>query len=330
MTTAVPVGIADLPNEIICRIVDWLDDTSFCAARAAHRIFCVHSRDEIHSKRRVPRWLAGNPHRYARHGHVEAIHAWKANGHRFCAFDLYCAVTDGNAAAVAAFYDDLTAQRKVDEYDLVIVAVLHGHLDVVRALHECGYDAYTSEAMDLAAGDGHLAIVEFLHENGTKGCTSAALSDAAQCGHLDIVRFLCSNRTESDIADAIRATISTSGCFSEVAAYLVHEYIARDLHSTDQRLGPYDLGGALYLAARAPGRAATIDALAQLIAQEEKDQYWFGLAAKAAAEVGLVDTVRVLVPRCDCRQIEGIIAVATKHGHDNVVRAMLAKDGKCL
>ncbi|AGO84355.1 Ankyrin repeat domain containing protein [Pandoravirus salinus] len=327
MTTPVPLGIGDLPNEIVCRIVDWLDDTSFCAARAAHGVFCVHSRDEIHAKRRMPRWLAGDPRRYARRGHVEAIHAWKASGHRFAAFDLYCAVTDGNAAAVTALYDECTAQRKVGDDDLVIVAVLHGHLDVVQALHECGYDDYTSEAMDLAACDGHLAIVEFLHENGTKGCTDAALSDAAQCGHLDIVRFLCANRTESDIADAIRTTVITSGCFSEVAAYLAHEYIARDLHSTDQRLGPFDLGRALCLVAEAPGHAATIDALAQLIVEDA--QYWFGSAAKAAAKAGLVDTVHVLVPRCDRRQTEEIIAAATKHGHDNVVRAMLAKDGEC-
>jgi hypothetical protein len=329
MTTAAPIDISDLAGEIICGIVDLLDDASFCAARAAHRIFCVHSRDEIHAKRRVPRWLAGDPFRHIAQGHVEALQAWKAKGHRFTAWDLKWAVTQGNAAVVAALYDDCAAQCKTEKFNLVATAVLRGDLDVVRALHERGYYDYTSEAMDLAACDGHLAIVEFLHKKGTKGCTSNALLDAAHRGHLDVVQFLCANRTEGNIADALRASVWTSRDSPEVTAYLADEYIARDLHSTDERLDWLDLKGALVLAARAPGHATTTDALARLIAEKEDVHYWFGLAAEGAAAAGLVDTVRVLIPRCDRWFTEGIIAAAVEHGHADIVHAMLDKDGEC-
>ncbi|AVK77130.1 Ankyrin repeat domain containing protein [Pandoravirus macleodensis] len=326
MTTAAPVGIADLPNEIICCIADLLDDASFCAARAAHGIFRVHSRDEIHSKRRVPRWLAGNPRRYIRRGHVEAVEAWKASGYRFTTWDLFCAVEEGHAMIVTMLYEDCIAGCMNEGVDLFATAASEGHLNIVRLLHERDCPGCTPNAIDYAASWGHVAIVKYLHNNRTEGCTKDALRDAAMSGHLDVVEFLCSNRSEGRIADALMESVLHNRDCAQVTAHLAHEYIVRDLHSTDQRLDPCDLAQTLPSVAATLGYTATVDALAQLIVQEEDAQYWFETGAKAAAKAGLVDTVRVLVPRCSRWQTKGILIAAAEHGHANVVRAMLGND----
>jgi hypothetical protein len=328
MTTSTsPPDVVDLPNEIIGRIVDLLDDASFCAARAAHSAFRIHTRDEIHSKRCVPRWLAGDPRRYLCRGHVEAIRAWKANGHKFSAWDLSGAVEAGDAEMVAALCDDdCVGQCVANAIDLFATAAIEGHLDVVRLLHERDCPGCTAEAMDCAASWGHIAVVEYLHNNRTEGCTESALYDAAASGYLAVVEFLCSNRTEGRIADALMVSALHDRDHPRVTAYLAREYIARDLHLTDQRLDPCDLAQTLPLIAAVPGYAATADALAQLIPQEDEAQYWFELGAKAAAKTGLVDMVRALVARCDDWQIPPIVITAAEHGCIDVVRAILDDD----
>ena len=45
--------------------------------------------------------------------------------------------------------------------------------------------------MDYAAKHGHLNIIKWLHENRTEGCTSYAIESAARNGYLDIVKWLC-------------------------------------------------------------------------------------------------------------------------------------------
>ena len=72
----------------------------------------------------------------------------------------------------------------------------HGHLDVVKFLHENRTEGCTTWAMNSAAEDGHLEIVKFLHENRTEGCTENATDFAEMNGHLEIVKWLHENRTE--------------------------------------------------------------------------------------------------------------------------------------
>ena len=66
---------------------------------------------------------------------------------------------------------------------------------------------YTREAkrnvMDLAAMNGHLEVVKWLHHNRTEGCTKCAMHYAARNGYLQIVKWLHLNRTEGCTYDAM-------------------------------------------------------------------------------------------------------------------------------
>ena len=48
----------------------------------------------------------------------------------------------------------------------------------------------TNHAMDAAVMIGHLESVKWLHENRTEGCTKRVMDDAARYGHLEIVKWL--------------------------------------------------------------------------------------------------------------------------------------------
>ncbi|OQR85088.1 hypothetical protein ACHHYP_12294 [Achlya hypogyna] len=85
------------------------------------------------------------------------------------------------------------------------LAAEHGHLGVIRFLHEHQPDCFTVAAMDAAAANGHLDVVRFLHENRSEGCTSLALTVATRAGHEDVVEFLLEHYDSSDAARKVLA-----------------------------------------------------------------------------------------------------------------------------
>ena len=58
------------------------------------------------------------------------------------------------------------------------VAAAHGHLEIVKWLHEHSVEGYTTNAMDLAASNGYLEIVKWLHEHRIIGCIYRAIDSA--------------------------------------------------------------------------------------------------------------------------------------------------------
>ncbi|OWZ20542.1 hypothetical protein PHMEG_0005024 [Phytophthora megakarya] len=82
-------------------------------------------------------------------------------------------------------------------------AATHGHLDVVRWLHDNGLGSCTVDAMDFAAQNGHLETVKWLHANRLEGCSTAAMDGAASGGYLDIVKWLHEHRSEGCTAAAM-------------------------------------------------------------------------------------------------------------------------------
>ena len=63
------------------------------------------------------------------------------------------------------------------------MAAAHGHVRLLP--HVTGF---TARAMDLAARHGHLDVVKWLHEKPPEGCTTYAMNWAAAFGHLDVVK----------------------------------------------------------------------------------------------------------------------------------------------
>lgn len=69
-------------------------------------------------------------------------------------------------------------------------AAIHGHLDIVKWLHEHHIFGCTKMVMNLVAKNGHLQIIKWLHENRSEGATESAMNWAAMNGHLDVVTWL--------------------------------------------------------------------------------------------------------------------------------------------
>jgi ankyrin repeat protein len=70
-------------------------------------------------------------------------------------------------------------------------AAYYGYLEILQnnpSLHE-NQKRCTVKAMNWASGHGHLEIVKWLHENRSEGCTTNAMNSAAKNGHLEIVSF---------------------------------------------------------------------------------------------------------------------------------------------
>lgn len=86
--------------------------------------------------------------------------------------------------------------------DAVAAAARNGHLVVAKWLYNNNFKC-TAEAFDLAAGGGHLEIVKWLHSIGC-ACSARAMDWAAGNGHLEIVKWLHTNRTEGCTGDAFR------------------------------------------------------------------------------------------------------------------------------
>ncbi|EQC42570.1 hypothetical protein SDRG_00300 [Saprolegnia diclina VS20] len=66
------------------------------------------------------------------------------------------------------------------------VAAYHGHLDVLKLLHDAGSTACTTDAMDHAAFAGDLRMVQWLGDHRSEGCTANALLLALANGHVDV------------------------------------------------------------------------------------------------------------------------------------------------
>ncbi|AGO85284.1 Ankyrin repeat domain containing protein [Pandoravirus salinus] len=199
--------------EVIHHVMSALDDASFCAARLAHRSFCVHSRAEIVKARKLSRWLAANQRALCAQGKTEAVDALCDAGVTFTFVDLIEAAAGGHLGVVRRLHpivspytltyikSNAAARRMYNSLSLGPTDALNraaagGHLDIVRFLHENRTEGCTTYAMDAAATGGYMDVVRFLHNNRTEGCTTYAMDSAADDGYIDIVRFLHENRTE--------------------------------------------------------------------------------------------------------------------------------------
>lgn len=83
--------------------------------------------------------------------------------------------------------------------DSMVTAAYHGHLEIVKLLHESGVIKCYDETIDYAASGGHLQVVKWLHENLPNTdwlACEEAIDNAAHHGHLDVVQWLHRNRTE--------------------------------------------------------------------------------------------------------------------------------------
>ncbi|KAJ3108102.1 hypothetical protein HDU97_002337 [Phlyctochytrium planicorne] len=92
-------------------------------------------------------------------------------------------------------------------YPGMVMAAVHGSLDVVKFLHANG-NLCSTFAMDKAAENGDLEMVRFLHEARTEGCTTNAMDMACSNGHMEVVLFLHQYRKEGCSKKAMDGAIA--------------------------------------------------------------------------------------------------------------------------
>jgi hypothetical protein len=111
---------------------------------------------------------------------------------------------DGDTAAFYGYLGILQINRKLWFTQRAMnLAAEHGHLEVVKWLHENRKEGCSTTAMNLAAEHDHLEIVKWLHENRKEGCTTHAMDRAAENGYLDIIKWLHENRKEGCSKEAM-------------------------------------------------------------------------------------------------------------------------------
>ncbi|KAF0718054.1 Aste57867_1932 [Aphanomyces stellatus] len=80
---------------------------------------------------------------------------------------------------------------------LLDMAAFRNDLPLMHLLHDHSFGPATSLAMDYAIAHGHVGIVRFLHEHGMPGPSEWKLWDAAVAnGHVDVLEYLFDHRTD--------------------------------------------------------------------------------------------------------------------------------------
>ncbi|AVK76656.1 Ankyrin repeat domain containing protein [Pandoravirus neocaledonia] len=179
---------AVLPVEIRHRICALLDDRSFCAARVAHRCFCVCTAEEITRTRKMPRWLTADRVALCGSGNIVAVKALVEANARFDSRHLLAATVNGHCNVVIHICENkagLCVPTTITD-----AAARYGHIDIVHYLAAHRTEGCTSAAIKKAASRGFFDIVRFLYDQYACCRNTSALDHAAATGHLDIVRFL--------------------------------------------------------------------------------------------------------------------------------------------
>ncbi|AVK74778.1 Ankyrin repeat domain containing protein [Pandoravirus quercus] len=338
-TAEVPLGLGDMPAEVIDRILGLLDNVDFCACAAASRLWHVYSPADYARRIVASRGWSGPldlletgnatavrglvalgrmdladyesaPFLAAHRGHlglIIALHELDAPGFDSAPGVMDCAVDDGHLD-IAIF---LHGHRKggCTTYAMNRAAA-HGRLDLVDFLHRNRREGCTRRAMDYAAANGHFDVVVYLHENRTEGCSVGAVNRAAANGHRDVVAYLLAHRTEGSTPLAL-ATAAANGDVG----------MLRTLTEDCPTVQPGDR--------RAMDAAAAnghLDAVAYL--DEKRTEGCTGRAIVDAADGGHFDVVLFLLDHrlADC--VEGLhraADAALAHGRMDVAERIWAR-----
>jgi len=96
-----------------------------------------------------------------------------------------CAISKGNLEVLKLFHEYTGCTKHTMDW-----ACFHGHMNIVKWIHQNSKEGCTARAMDWAAQNGHFDVVKFLHENRKEGCTLRAMDYSEWNGHIEILKFL--------------------------------------------------------------------------------------------------------------------------------------------
>lgn len=109
---------------------------------------------------------------------------------------MKCTPRAANLAALYGYYNIIIYLANVQNVYCSQVGidniVLHGQLDMVKFVHNCGIYC-TYEGADRAAGCGYLVILQYIMAEQHIYCTSWGVTAASVNGHLHILKYLANN-----------------------------------------------------------------------------------------------------------------------------------------
>ncbi|EFA75626.1 hypothetical protein PPL_11132 [Heterostelium album PN500] len=128
-------------------------------------------------------------------GHLETVQLLYENcTSRASSMALTNAVSDNHINVVRWMIENNHSFGQQD--DAMSTAVVRGHLECLKYLHENTTFGCTPNDMDQAAYNGDLNVIKFLTENRSEGCSTQAMDNAITEGHMDVLEYLHLNRTE--------------------------------------------------------------------------------------------------------------------------------------
>ncbi|OQR90251.1 hypothetical protein THRCLA_09393, partial [Thraustotheca clavata] len=210
-------GYEDLVRWLVLNRSDGCTSEALSNAAAGGHLNILKFINEEYQDIPIP---AGSYHEAAENGHVNVLKwlPWNfvkndENGPS-CLMDS--AAKNGHIK-VAEFLEKINAVESMKAMDY---AAEGGHLEMLKWLHERGYQSISTDAMNWAANCGHLEVIKYLHEHREEGCTTDAADFAAENAFLDILKWLFTNRSEGE----------TAGAF-DLAAKNGHLHIVEWLHA---------------------------------------------------------------------------------------------------
>ncbi|EGG18674.1 hypothetical protein DFA_04170 [Cavenderia fasciculata] len=103
----------------------------------------------------------------------------------------------GYLAIIELLNSSQRGRQHLDYSDTMCIASKNGQLHIVQYLHNYLPRKQSSTSMiDLSSTHGHLNVLKFLHENRSEGCSMSAINGAAMNGHIEVVKFLYFNRED--------------------------------------------------------------------------------------------------------------------------------------
>ncbi|KDO20735.1 hypothetical protein SPRG_13317 [Saprolegnia parasitica CBS 223.65] len=199
-------------NQLVRIGAIWLGCRAACL-RAAPPLD-VWALQQLH--RRRPTAVSMNVMDYvAATGQFRALLFLHVSGSTCSVWAMNAAAEHGHIAIVRFLHDHRREGCTVYAMD---AAAKHGHLDVLEFLHYHRHEGCTSLALN-AGRHGRLGIVQLLHAKRPEGCSDRAIEDAAMHGHLDVVRFLDRHRREGSRSRALRNAAANG--HRAIVAYLL-------------------------------------------------------------------------------------------------------------
>jgi hypothetical protein len=282
--------IVDLPCELVLRILDAVDNVTFCALRLAHSCFNLYDDDEVERKRKVPHWSSQDPSVLCARGVAGGVRLWLDAEHPFSDADILGAIASGHVDAAMLFVGRISSLGRKAR----TAAIRSNSVDMSRLIGTLSH--FTVEDVDEAADECACGqIMDFLAKEVNQRWPTSVMRALAKRGLMDAVRAVWRHHPECMSVEAVVAALRAG--HTDIALFFAAEAV--DPTMVAMRALP----------------ARNMDIIAKLHAHIVSQSH-VADAIAGAARRGRTDILSVLVSRCtESLAIRDAACDAATHWH---------------